>query len=100
MTAQRRISELSRQTPPSEQTKKALVQPRNLSIKTLFFFPVERILFFMLPRFEILVDGYNSLDRNINSLLSTVPSPRQEGSTVEVDSSEKSGVDYPRLSRS
>lgn len=30
---------------------------------------------FLLPRFNILVDGYNSLDRNINSLFSTIPSP-------------------------
>ncbi|EYE97185.1 uncharacterized protein EURHEDRAFT_322642 [Aspergillus ruber CBS 135680] len=30
-------------------------------------------LFF--SRFDILVDGYNSLDRNISSSVSTIPSP-------------------------
>ncbi|EYE95572.1 uncharacterized protein EURHEDRAFT_411852 [Aspergillus ruber CBS 135680] len=32
-------------------------------------------LFF--PRFDILVDGYNSLDRKIDSVLSAIPCPFQ-----------------------
>ena len=43
--------------------------------------PIETVLaqidflFFLLPRFAILVDGYTSLDRNIILLVSSSPGP-------------------------
>ena len=65
-----------RQTLPCRQTKEAPSAATQPTDKTPFR-PVDRSLFFFPPRFDILVDGYNSLDRNIDSLLSSIPSPWQ-----------------------
>ena len=48
----------------SEATHKRLLRVIRLFSSFLFFF-----------RFDILVDGYNCLDRNISSSVSTIPSP-------------------------
>ena len=53
----------------------ASVAQEKACILSYFFCPVDRFFFFSFPRFDIFVDGYNSLDRNIISLLSTIPSP-------------------------
>jgi len=57
----------------SNQDKQLLSEATHNHIRLL---PVNRLSYFLFFfRFDILVDGYTSLDRNIISLASTGPSP-------------------------
>ena len=59
---------------PSKETKKALGVAAQPMDKTPFFLYIDSSSPF-LSGFEILVDGYTSLDRNIILLVSPSPSP-------------------------